>query len=96
VVGVLSLGVLISWMSAVVPFGIGVQDGSNYAIFELLGSSGALGVLFTLVSRARTLVIAGVGFAIMAFAHTANRTVVRRRHRDYVRRTSQNAQVIRG
>jgi len=96
VIGVLSLGVLISWMSAVVPFGIGVQDGSNYAIFELLGSSGALGVLFTLVSRARTLVIAGVGFAIMAFAHTANRTVVRRRHRDYVRRTSQNAQVIRG
>ena len=96
VIGVLSLGVLISWMSAIVPFGLGVQDGSNYAIFELLGSTGELGVLFTLVSRARTLAIAGLGFVIMAFAHTANRTVVRRRHRDYVRRTTQNAQVIRG
>jgi hypothetical protein len=96
VMGVLSIGVIVSWMSAVVPFGVGVQDGSNYALFEMLGSSGELGVLYTLVGRARTLVIAGVGFAIMAFAHTANRTVVRRRQRDYVRRTTANARVIRG
>lgn len=95
VIGVLCLGVLISWMSAVVPFGLGVQDGSNYALFEMLGSTGELGVLFTLVNRARTLAIAGVGFAIMAFAHTANRTVVRRRHRDYIRRTTGSARVIR-
>jgi uncharacterized membrane protein YbhN (UPF0104 family) len=96
VIGVLSVGVIVSWMSAVVPFGIGVQDGSNYALFEVLGSSGSLGVLFTLVNRARTLAIAGVGFLIMAFAHTANRTVVRRRHRDYIRRTTGSARVIRG
>jgi uncharacterized membrane protein YbhN (UPF0104 family) len=96
VIGVLSVGVIINWMSAVVPFGVGVQDGSNYALFEVLGSSGALGVLFTLVNRARTLVVAGIGFAIMAFAHTANRGVVRRRQRDYVRRTTQNPRVIGG
>jgi hypothetical protein len=96
VIGVLSVGVIVSWMSAVVPFGIGVQDGSNYALFEVLGSSGSLGVLFTLVNRARTLVIAGFGFVIMAFAHTANRTVVRRRHRDYIRRTTGSARVIGG
>ena len=96
VIGVLSVGVVVSWMSAVVPFGVGVQDGSNYALFEMLGATGALGVIYTLVGRARTLVIAGVGFAIMAFAHTANRTVVRRRHRDYVHRTTANARVIRG
>jgi uncharacterized membrane protein YbhN (UPF0104 family) len=95
-IGVLSVGVIVSWMSAIVPFGIGVQDGSNYALFEVLGSSGSLGVLFTLVNRARTLAIAGVGFVIMAFAHTANRTVVRRRQRDYVRRTTGSARVIRG
>ena len=95
-IGVLSVGVIVSWMSAIVPFGIGVQDGSNYALFEVLGSSGSLGVLFTLVNRARTLAIAGVGFLTMAFAHTANRTVVRRRHRDYIRRTTGSARVIRG
>ncbi|HET9991397.1 MAG TPA: lysylphosphatidylglycerol synthase transmembrane domain-containing protein [Kofleriaceae bacterium] len=96
VIGVLSLGVLINWMAAVVPFGLGVQDGSNYAVFEMLGSSGALGFFMTLVNRARSLAIALIGLAIMAFAHTANRTVVRRRHRDYIRRTTGSARVIRG
>jgi len=96
VIGVLSVGVLISWMSAIVPFGIGVADGSNYALFDALGASGAGGVFMTLLNRARQLSIALLGLAIMAFAHTANRTVVRRRHRDYVRRTTGNARVIRG
>src|SRR5262249_42529608 len=35
-VGVLSVGVLISWISSVVLFGIGVADGSNYALFDVL------------------------------------------------------------
>jgi hypothetical protein len=80
---VLSVGVLISWISAIVPFGLGIADGGNYALFDALGASGAHGVFVTLLNRARTLSIALIGFAIMAIAHLANRGEVRRRHRRY-------------
>ncbi len=83
IIGVLSVGVVISWISAVVPFGLGVADGGNYALFSALGASGALGVFVTLLNRVRTVSIALIGFLIMAIAHFANRGVVRKRHRQY-------------
>ena len=86
VIGVLSVGVLISWISAAVPFGLGVADGSNFALFKALGAAGANGVFVTLLNRARTLVIALIGFVIMAIAHFTNRTVVRQRHRSHAAR----------
>jgi uncharacterized membrane protein YbhN (UPF0104 family) len=92
VVGVLSVGVLISWISAVVPFGLGVADGSNYALFSALGAAGAIGVFVTLLNRARTLVIALFGFVIMAVAHFTNRTVVKHRHRRHAARVASVSQ----
>ncbi len=86
VIGVLSVGVLISWISAVIPFGLGIADGSNYALFAALGAAGANGVFVTLLNRARTLVIAMFGFVIMAVAHVTNRTVVKKRHRTHAAR----------
>jgi hypothetical protein len=80
-VGVLSVGVLISWISAFVPFGLGVADGSNYALFDVLGASGAHGVFVTMLGRARSLAIALVGLVVMAIGHTANRLSVARRNR---------------
>ncbi|CAN5406073.1 hypothetical protein BH11MYX1_BH11MYX1_20820 [soil metagenome] len=85
-VGVLSVGVLISWISAIVPFGLGLADGSNYALFSALGAAGANGVFVTLLNRARTLVIALFGFVVMAIAHFTNRTVVKHRHRRHAAR----------
>lgn len=85
-VGVLSVGVLISWISAIVPFGLGVADGSNYALFDALGASGAHGVFVTLLNRARTLAIALIGLLIMAIAHGVNRISVARRHRRFAAR----------
>ncbi|MEO8841710.1 MAG: lysylphosphatidylglycerol synthase transmembrane domain-containing protein [Kofleriaceae bacterium] len=85
-VGVLSVGVLISWISAIVPFGLGVADGSNYALFDALGASGAHGVFVTLLNRARTLAIALIGLLVMATAHAANRISVARRHRRFAER----------
>ena len=79
-VGVLSVGVLIGWMSAVVPFGVGVADGSNYALYRALGAGGAPGVLVTLLGRARSLVIATLGLVVMAAGHTANRLAISRRN----------------
>jgi hypothetical protein len=90
-VGVLSVGVLVSWMSAVVPFGIGIADGSMYALFDVLGASGAHGVFVTMLGRARSLSIALIGLAIMAVAHSANRVSVGRRNRRIAARSAELA-----
>jgi hypothetical protein len=79
--GVFSVGVLISWMSAFIPVGLGVADGGNYALFNVLGAAGAAGVFVTLLSRARSLTLAMLGLLVMAAGHTANRFEVRRRNR---------------
>lgn len=86
VVGVLSVGVLIGWMSAIVPFGIGVADGGNYALYGVLGATGANGVFVTMVGRARSLVLALFGLVVMAATHTINRAAIARRNRRFTER----------
>jgi uncharacterized membrane protein YbhN (UPF0104 family) len=80
VAGVLSVGVLIQWIASVVPFGLGVADTGNYALYDLLGASGVHGALVTMLNRARSLAVAAVGFAVMAVVHTLNRLAVARMH----------------
>lgn len=80
VAGVLSVGVLIQWIAAAVPFGLGVADTGNYALYDLLGASGAHGALVTMLNRARSLLVAVVGFAVMAVVHTLNRLALARMH----------------
>ena len=80
VIGVLSVGVLIQWIASVVPFGLGIADGGNYALFGLLGASGAHGAIVTMLNRARSLSIALVGFVVMAIVHTTNRVALARIH----------------
>ncbi|NVB76778.1 MAG: flippase-like domain-containing protein [Kofleriaceae bacterium] len=79
--GVFSVGVLIGWISAIVPFGLGVADGGNYALFNVLGASGAQGVFVTLLGRARSLTLALLGLVAMAAAHSVNRLELARRNR---------------
>lgn len=81
VIGVLSVGVLISWIASVVPLGLGLADGGNYALFDLLGASGAHGAFVTMLNRVRSLAIALVGFVVMAIVHVLNRISLVRRHR---------------
>ncbi|HEY5952042.1 MAG TPA: lysylphosphatidylglycerol synthase transmembrane domain-containing protein [Kofleriaceae bacterium] len=79
--GVFSVGVLIGWISAFVPFGLGVADGSNYALFDVLGAAGAHGVFVTLLGRARSLTLALLGLCVMAAGHASNRLDIARRNR---------------
>lgn len=79
--GVLSVGVLIGWISAFVPFGLGVADGGNYALFGVLGAAGAQGVFVTLLGRARSLTLALLGLLVMVAGHTSSRLEVARRSR---------------
>jgi uncharacterized membrane protein YbhN (UPF0104 family) len=78
VFGVLSVGVLIAWIATVVPFGLGVADGGNYALYDLLGASGIHGAFVTMLNRVRSLAVAAVGFAVMAVVHTLNRLALAR------------------
>jgi uncharacterized protein (TIRG00374 family) len=79
--GVFSVGVLIGWISAFIPFGLGVADGGNYALFGVLGAPGASGVFVTLLGRARSLTLALLGLLIMVIAHTSSRFELARRNR---------------
>lgn len=80
VAGVLSVGVLIQWIASVVPFGLGLADGGYYALFDVLGASGAHGALVTMLNRARSLAVAVVGFAVMASVHASDRVALTKKH----------------
>jgi uncharacterized protein (TIRG00374 family) len=82
-VGVLSVGVLVNWISGIIPLGLGIADGSNYALFDALGASGANGVFVTLLNRARLVTVALLGLLAMGIAHAANRVSIARRHRKF-------------
>ncbi len=66
VVGVLSIGVLIRWVSSIVPMGLGLADGGNYGLYLLLGASGAVGMAVTMLDRARSVAVAILGLAALA------------------------------
>lgn len=78
-VGLFSVGILIGWISSIVPLGVGIADGGNYALFGVLGATGAHGVIVTMLGRARSLIVAVIGLIVMACAHTATRITLHRR-----------------
>ncbi|MCC6999820.1 MAG: flippase-like domain-containing protein [Deltaproteobacteria bacterium] len=64
---------VIRWVSAVVPFGVGVSEGSNYALFDLLGMAPVAGLVLALVQRARQLCFAALGLVLLALAQARGR-----------------------
>ncbi len=78
VIGVLSVGVLISWIAAIVPLGLGLADGGNYALYALLGATGQQGLFVTLLARARSIAVALLGLAMMAGLTVLDRLFKRR------------------
>ena len=81
VIGVFSVGVLIQWVSAIVPMGLGLADGGNYAMYRVLGSSGPHGMAMTMLNRARSVTVAILGLGAMAAMYVANRLVSARMQR---------------
>jgi hypothetical protein len=82
-IGVFSVGILVGWVSSIVPLGVGIADGGNYALFGVLGASGSKGVMMALLGRMRSLTVAVIGLVVMAIAHTATRVTL---HRQRLRR----------
>jgi hypothetical protein len=73
IIGVLSVGVIIQWVSQIVPMGLGIADGGNYALFGLLGATGPQGLLVTMMNRARSVTIALLGLVALAVMQIVNR-----------------------
>ncbi len=91
VIGVLSVGVLITWISSVVPLGLGLADGGNYALYDMLGASGEHGMFVTMLARARTVAIAIIGLGAMAVINILGRLGQWRVHRKLARLKEANA-----
>jgi uncharacterized membrane protein YbhN (UPF0104 family) len=81
VVGLFSVGVLIQWISNIVPMGLGLADGGNYALFDLVNQAGPHGVVITVLNRARSISVAILGLGAMAAMHAYNRMTLSRMHR---------------
>jgi len=73
VLGTMSVGILIAWISSIIPLGLGLADGGNYALFGVLGSSPGGGLEFAMINRVRTVVLASLGLVVMAASHVFDR-----------------------
>jgi hypothetical protein len=81
ILGVLSIGVLITWISNVIPLGLGIADGSNYVLYDLLGATGPQGLVVAMISRARAVTVAILGLGVMAAMSIADRFAAARLQR---------------
>ena len=81
VVAMLSVGVLVQWISNLVPLGLGISDGGNYALYALLGATGEQGMFVALLSRARSVAVAIVGLGAMVVLQAQQRLAHARIHR---------------
>ncbi|MBL0212960.1 MAG: flippase-like domain-containing protein [Myxococcales bacterium] len=81
VIAVQSVGVLITWISSVVPLGLGLADGGNYAMYSMLGAGGEHGMFVTMLGRARSVAIAVLGLGAMAGINAHSRYARWRLHR---------------
>jgi uncharacterized protein (TIRG00374 family) len=61
----LSAGVLIGWISAIIPMGLGISEGGNFALFTLIGAPASLGLALALARRVNQVVFAAIGFFVL-------------------------------
>jgi uncharacterized protein (TIRG00374 family) len=74
VVAMLSVGIIITWMSNIIPLGLGIADGTNYVLYGILGAAPVAGLVFTMVNRVRTVLFALMGLTVMAIANAFGRS----------------------
>ncbi|MDQ3333575.1 MAG: flippase-like domain-containing protein [Myxococcota bacterium] len=73
VVGILSVGQLITHVSHIVPLGLGIAEGGNYLLYRALGAPGLAGLDFTMVYRARTCLLSAIGLTVLAITSFRDR-----------------------
>ncbi|MEZ4366853.1 MAG: lysylphosphatidylglycerol synthase domain-containing protein [Kofleriaceae bacterium] len=70
----LSAGVVLGWLSLLVPMGLGVAEGGNYGLFALIGAPAPLGVSLALAHRLRQIVVAAIGFSALGIFRLRQRS----------------------
>jgi uncharacterized membrane protein YbhN (UPF0104 family) len=60
-----SAGVLLGWISTIVPMGLGILEGGNVALFSLIGAPASLGLALSLSRRVNHIVFAAIGFVVL-------------------------------
>ena len=68
-----SAGVVLGWISTIIPMGLGISEGGNVALFALIGAPTALGVALALARRVNQVVFALLGFTILTADRVASR-----------------------
>jgi uncharacterized protein (TIRG00374 family) len=79
----LSAGIVLGWISTIIPMGLGVAEGGNYGLFGLIGAPAALGVSLALARRVLQILSAVIGFATLGIYRLTTRKT---RHRARKRR----------
>lgn len=69
----LSAGVVLGWISTIIPMGLGISEGGNVALFALIGAPTSLGVALALARRVNQVVFALLGFGVLTADRLASR-----------------------
>ncbi|NVB79884.1 MAG: hypothetical protein HOV81_15920 [Kofleriaceae bacterium] len=69
----LSAGVLLGWVSTIIPMGLGISEGGNVALFSVIGAPPALGLALAFARRVNQIVFAVIGFVVLTADRLASR-----------------------
>lgn len=61
-----SAGVLLGWISTIIPMGLGISESGNVALFGLIGAPASLGLALALARRVNQIVFAAIGFVVLS------------------------------
>jgi hypothetical protein len=70
---VVTAGQVITYFSSLVPLGLGVSEGGNYALFRALGADPTVGVAVALGRRVTHIVYAAIGLLLFSLSRTVQR-----------------------
>lgn len=70
---ILSAGIVLGWISTIVPMGLGIAEGGNYGLFGIIGAPAALGVSLALARRVLQIFSAVIGFAVLGIYRLSTR-----------------------
>jgi len=67
---ILTAGQVISWAASMVPLGLGISEGGNYALFRGLGVQPAIGVTVAVGRRVTQIIYAAIGLVLVSVNQT--------------------------
>jgi len=72
-VALCSAGLLLGWISTIIPMGLGISEGGNVALFSIIGAPPPLGLALALARRVNQVAFAVIGFFVLTADRVASR-----------------------